>query len=249
MREGFNALSIEICKHPPGSAQYESWLRQVTEQSETAKLQGYPLLLECLAGGGTVKVAPYVSRSPETDWHSRLPVREIERLIDEEDISGAADLCQRMLEQHGPKGILLEQMAHIRRREGDLQEARLLFERCVKAHRLEGNASILTALFELAVTLMDLHQAESQPNSIEFDLGDGIRQRQIITPIDLQSPTPPSDLSDVALEVLLESLFIEPYFSTALLLLCEMLSDGWETEAFELVGRAFLRIDPFHPSA
>jgi tetratricopeptide (TPR) repeat protein len=249
LRDGFNVLLIEICKHPPGSAQYESWLRHISMQSETAKQQGYPLLLERLDGGGTVKVAPYVSRTPETDWHSRLPVTKIERMVGEQDVSGAADLCQKMLEEHGPKGILLEQMAHIRRRQGNLQEARLLFERSVRAHRQEGNASILKALLELAVTLLDLHQAEPQPNSIEFDLGDGTRQRQIITPVDPQSPLPPTDLSDVALEVLLEALFVEPYFSSALLLLCDMLGGGWEAEPFGLVSKAFLSIDPFHPSA
>jgi tetratricopeptide (TPR) repeat protein len=249
LREGFNALVIEICKHPLGSAEYDSWLRHVTEESETAKRQGYPLLLERLGDGSTVKVAPYISRTPETDWHSRLPLTRIERMISNDDVSGAADLCRRMLEQHGPKAILLEQMAHIRRRQGDLQEARHLFESSVKAHRQEGNASILRALFELAVTLLDLYQAESKPNSIEFDLGDGVRQRQIITPVDPHSPMPASDSSDVALEVLLEALFVEPYFSSGLLLLCDILGGGWEAEPFGLVAKAFVSIDPFHPAA
>jgi tetratricopeptide (TPR) repeat protein len=249
LREGFNALVIEICKHPLGSTQYENWLRHVTDQSEAAKEQNYPLLLERLSCGSTVKVMPYVSRTPKTDWRSRLPVRDIEKMLGTKDILGALNLCQRLLDEHGPKGILLEEMAHIRRRQSNLQEARHLFEHSVKAHRQEGNASILSALLELAVTLLDLHQTETLPNSIEIDLGDGIKQRQIITPVDPESPMPPTDLSDIALEVLLESLFVEPYFSSALLLLCEILGNGWEAEMFGLVANAFLSIDPLHSSA
>jgi len=120
LREGFNALLIEICKHPLGSTQQENWLRHITEESTVAKKHDYPLLLERLSCGSTVKVMPYVSRTPKTDWRSRLPVTDIEELLRAEDIPSAVDLCQRRLEEYGPKGILLEEMAHIRRRQGNL---------------------------------------------------------------------------------------------------------------------------------
>ncbi len=240
LREGENLMMAEICQYPTGSDKYRLWLEDVHSRVAAAGEHNVPVFAETLRCGTKICVFPYVSQSPETCWETPLPVLDIRSKSIAGELDAAAELAERAIAKHGRKAILLQCLAEIRHAGGAFDSARALFLEAVEAHRAEGNASLLATMLGLATTLLDLHtheagEAENSPWPMP-----------VVTPVTKETKTFPVDLEDEAFEVLIETLFIEPYNPTALLLLSRMIGQ-WEIESLYRVTRAFLAIDQSHP--
>jgi tetratricopeptide (TPR) repeat protein len=246
LRHGYFDRVLKLCKHKRGSKEYRRWANEVRDEvnphSALPQVEHYPAGLIELPCGGIAKIQSYYSPNPECDWASSYPAVPIIQLIRAGNLDGAEHLCQAKIESHGRKAIFLEQLALIQGYRGHFENARNLFEECISAHRTEGNSAVLGAFFNLALTLVRLHESESLPGTMKLNLG-GIIYQQRITEHSV------IDLSDVALEVLIEALTIEPYYSTAIDLTCNIIGGGGEAESYEVLAEAFLQIDRNHPHA
>ena len=242
LREGENLLMAEICQHPTGSEGYRRWQEDVKQRVGPAAEKNIPVFAQPLRCGTVICVYPYMSPSPETAWESLLPTHDIRTKIVSGDLDDAVALCERAIAQHGRKAILLQCLAEIRHQGGNLESARTLFLESIKAHRADGNAGLLSAMLGLAVTLIDLHGQGLG----EVAAPGGLRPWAVLTPVSEETGTVPADLEDEAFEVLIETLFVEPYNPTALLLLSRMIGP-WEIESLYRVTDAFLAIDHAHP--
>ena len=234
LREGENSMAAEICEYPAGSEQYGLWLEEVARRVAAAAEKEIPLFTEALSCGTRICVFPSLSHSSDTDWNTPWPAAEIRAMGSAGDLDAAAVLAERAMAEHGRRGVLLQALAEIRQAGGAYDAARTLYLESVEAHRAEGNVGLLSALLGLATTLLNLHAA-SAPWPM-----------QVITPLTEDTRTFPVDLEDEAFEVLIETLFAEPYNPTGLLLLSRMIGT-WEVESLYRVTEAFLAIDQDHP--
>jgi tetratricopeptide (TPR) repeat protein len=253
LRSGYFDNVIKICKHRMGSSAYQIWARAVRDESNPhsalPEIESIPARLVQLECGGIVKIQRYISRNPDEDWGSSYPAGQILQLLHLNRIAEAENICHVLIEVYGQKAILLEQLALVHLFRNEVAEARKLYERCVAAHRAEGNTGILGALYNLALTLLKLHETEPhQGVTTELEMGNGMIYRQQIFEVDAEAPREPTDLSDEALEVLIEALSIEPYFSLALAFVCHVITPA-EAGSFEVAGNALTQIDPDHPAA
>jgi tetratricopeptide (TPR) repeat protein len=252
LRQGYFDHVIKLCKHKPGSSEYHRWAAEVRDEvnphSALPTIENYPANLVRLPCGGIAKVQPYFSANPELDWSSGYPAVPIVQLIRAGDLDGAEQSCEKRIRVHGRKAVFVEQLALIQACRGRYDCARSLYEECVRAHRAEQNTAGLGAMYNLALTLMRLYEFEPLPGSMEVNLGEVVHSQRVM-PIDRENPTPMIDLSDVALEVLIEALTIEPFYSSAIDLMCNIIGGGGEGESFEILAAALLTIDPSHPHA
>jgi tetratricopeptide (TPR) repeat protein len=236
LRDGESSMAAEICEYPSGSKQYGLWLEELETRVAAAAEKEIPAFSEALSCGTRIFVFPSVSHSSDTDWNTPWPVAKIRAMGRTGELAAAAALAERKIAEHGRKGVLLQALAEIRQNGGAHDTARTLYLESVEAHRAEGNVGLLSALLGLATTLLNQHAA-SAPWPM-----------QVITPLNEETQTFPVDQEDEAFEVLIETLFVEAYNPTGLLLLSRMI-DTWEVESLYRVTGAFLAIDQGHPEA
>lgn len=236
LRDGENAMAAEICEYPAGSAQYGLWLKEVETRVAAAAENEIPAFAEALSCGTRIFIFPSLSHSSDTDWNTPWPGAKIRAMGRAGELGAAAALAERAMAEHGRKGVLLQALAEIRQAGGEYDAARTLYLESVEAHRAEGNVGLLSALLGLATTLLNQHAA-----SVPWPM-------QVITPLTEDTQTFPVDQEDEAFEVLIETLFVEPYNPTGLLLLSRMI-EAWEVDSLYRVTEAFLAIDQDHPEA
>lgn len=251
LRQGVFNDVVKICKYAPSHTKYKKWANSVRDEvnpySILPNVEQTPAHLIPVEGG-VVKVQPYLSPTPEVDWRSAYPVFPILEMIRAGDLVGAILRCNEMLERHGNKGIILEQKGICLAMLGRLEDARATLEQSLGAHTAEGNSSRLFVAYNLATLLMRLHEAEvdNLPGMMTIQL-EGLTFRQQI----LEAGPPTYDLSDQAVEVLIDCLVLEPYYVQALLLLARILRGGGESQSMAAIAQAVDHIDPstFHKSS
>lgn len=249
LREGYFDSVIKIPRYKPGHAKYAIWAKQVRDEinphsdlpdveKQEARLVKVP--------GGVVKVQPYLTASPETDWKSTYPAIPILSKLHQGDLEGALYVCDKLIQRYGKRGVLLEHKGIILTQMQLYEEAKLVLEEAVEAHTKEDNTARLIAAYNLANLHRILHTIEDVPGWIELKDNTCLPLPQIFT-----SPEEASshvDHLDKLFSILLEILTTEPFFVPALLLMAEVLETGVHIDIFEAVITAVQRIDPTNPA-
>ncbi len=250
LRSGSFSHVIKICKHPQDSRKYRRWAKETRDEinphSAMPAVEQEPAVVFELPCGGLVKLQRYFAIQPELAWNTYFPASEVIAHQQLGQLWEAESACCCLLDRHGRKGILLDVLAGIYAQQGDLDAARGTYEIAAAAHRADGNSLLLGTLFNLADTLLQLHQNEQLPGTMSTKLADGTVLSQRLAPLGEEFPP---DLADIALETVVESLAIEPYFASSLALLCKFLNGGGEGESFGVVANALLMIDPLNHQA
>jgi len=248
LREGYFDSVIKICRYKPNHPKYAVWAQpvrdEVNPQSELPLVEQKKARL-VKVHGGLVKVQPYLTASPDTDWRSTYPVKSVLDEIEKGDWQGALGVCDRLLQRHGKRGVLLEHKGFILLQMERYKEAVSVLEEAIAAHTREGNTARLIAALNLAVAHRELHSIEDVPGWIELDDGPPLPLPQFFdTPEEAARHV---DHPDKLLTILLEILSVEPFFVPALLMVTEVLATGGHIDVFEAVVTAIERIDPLPP--
>jgi tetratricopeptide (TPR) repeat protein len=251
---------VKICKFPPDSPRYKTWLTTVRDEinphSHLPNIEQMEAQLVSVPGGA-VKLQPYVSPNPEEDWNSVLPIKDVLLAFQRGELEQASTLIDALISKYGPKAMLLEQQAIVLRANGKLEEARDVLMRAVEGYRDVGSTNILAAYANLANILMVLYEASQDdlPGMMKLTLNDGTVLRQQIG-----GPLSPDmseedwerqlemdrDYTDQALEVYLEALSVEPYFLPALEGVYRLVGDVSEMglEILNAICRVFPQAKP-----
>jgi hypothetical protein len=154
LREGYFDSVIKICRYKPNHPKYTAWAKSVREeinpQSELPMVEQEEARLVRVPGG-VVKVQPYLTASPDTDWRSTYPAVPVLNRIQQGNWKGALSVCNQLLKRHGKRGVLLEHKGIILLQMESYKEAVAVLEEAVEAHTKEGNTARLIAALNLAI--------------------------------------------------------------------------------------------------
>lgn len=248
LRSGNRESVIKICRHRPGSPKYLNWA--VPYRIETNPYSAMPEIEMTLARllevpGGLVKIQDYQSSQPDTDPSLYYRATPIFQMIDQDNLTGALKIADRLIKKHGSRPELLEAkgtaLAYLERWE----DARPVVEQVLETYtQLRSYARFRTAILLATIYLNIYDSAPGEGSSIELDLGDGHIHKQTIF-MDVSQAAQDDTLQDKAMYVLLETLADEPYLIPALEMLVSTLLDTWGTNMFAgKVVEAIEKIDP-----
>lgn len=222
LRTGFWNEVVKVCKFPPDHPKYKLWAVEV--RNESNRYSNLPDIEKSPAWvvsvpGGLVKVQGYVCSGSLGDWESAQKVAPVLEAIQRGDAEAADKLIEELIRTHGRHGLLLEQQAILKAFRGQFEEAKIVFEEAIGAYRAINSFNILIAYINYAKTLMHLYREhfDELPGLMKITLKDGTVLSQQLASVGSQEQLAmDQDYSDQALEVLLESLAVEPCFLPAL---------------------------------
>jgi tetratricopeptide (TPR) repeat protein len=244
----FGEHVVKICRHRPGTPEYRRWAVPVRFQynrgSSLTDIEFIPARLFTV-DGGLVKVQRYVSRNPEQDWATRLPIRHLEAVAHRDTI-GASHRLEELITTHGERAIFLEMKALLAANDGDLDNALSYMSRALASHIAFDSSSRYRAALGLSAIMDALYERDRSHGDSELSLKlpDGRVHRQTIfsSGRDAAEDDAHQERSVFALMEVMSDL---PYLICGLEYLIESFTDSGEYDQVTCdLRKALYRIDP-----